>query len=126
MPVCQSSIACVVRGRVGNLAAEYARAEIVIVPILSGTGLKIKLVEAIAHGKAIVSTAAGAQGLEDLAGKTIQVITTPEDFAQRLVEISVDEKYRSDLEAKAEAAAMERFSPEACYAPLARALKRRF
>ena len=53
----------VVRGRVLDLAVEYTEASAVIVPLLHGTGVKIKLVEAASYGKAIITTPVGLQGL---------------------------------------------------------------
>lgn len=122
LPACDPSLIRTAKGRVGNLSAEYARAEIVIVPILAGTGLKIKLVEAIAHGKAIVTTTAGAQGLENLAGQAFAKADQPEQFAERIMEIATDASRRACLENAAKTAAQKNFSPESCCALLARVL----
>jgi glycosyltransferase involved in cell wall biosynthesis len=54
-------------GRVTDLAAHYQRAALVIVPLREGSGLKIKLMEALAAGCAVVSTGIGLQGVEFLA-----------------------------------------------------------
>lgn len=49
-------------GRQPHLARYYARASLVIVPVRMGGGSRIKLLEAAAHGRAIVATTAGAEG----------------------------------------------------------------
>ena len=51
-------------GFVSELEMLYRRAAIVCCPILSGGGTRIKILEAAAHGKAVVSTVVGAEGLE--------------------------------------------------------------
>jgi succinoglycan biosynthesis protein ExoO len=50
-------------GEVDDLAPWYARAAVVICPIEVGTGVKIKVVEALRYGKAVVATPAAVQGL---------------------------------------------------------------
>ena len=53
-------------GAQSDLDAFYARATVCVVPLRFGTGLKIKLMEAMAHGRAVVSTFAGAEGFPEL------------------------------------------------------------
>ena len=52
-------------GRVADLAGVYARSRAVIAPLHEGTGLKIKVVEALGFGRALVSTPFAALGVED-------------------------------------------------------------
>ncbi|MBD1390550.1 glycosyltransferase family 4 protein [Neiella sp. HB171785] len=58
-----SAIYCV--GRVEDLGDFYDGCNLIVNPCLSGSGLKIKSVEAMTHGKPLVTTACGAHGLED-------------------------------------------------------------
>lgn len=51
-------------GFVDDLEALYRRSKVVVVPILAGSGTRIKIIEAAAHGKPVVSTSIGAEGLE--------------------------------------------------------------
>ena len=69
-------------GRVDSLESEYARAAVCLVPLLVGTGIKIKLLEALGFGKAIVSTGVGIQGLESWAGETVLVADSAFSFAE--------------------------------------------
>lgn len=69
-------------GLVASLESEYARAAVCLVPLLMGTGIKIKLLEALGFGKAIVSTSAGIQGLESWAGETVLVADCASSFAE--------------------------------------------
>jgi len=71
-----------VLGPVADLRAEYARACICLVPLPMGTGLKIKLVEAMRYGRPVVTTRAGAEGFADLeSGRVAPVADDPAQFA---------------------------------------------
>jgi glycosyltransferase involved in cell wall biosynthesis len=50
-------------GPVENLDSVYAAAKVVICPVLHGTGMKIKMVEAMAYGQAIIATSKAAEGI---------------------------------------------------------------
>ncbi|MEM7220403.1 MAG: glycosyltransferase [Pseudomonadota bacterium] len=68
-------------GRVDDLATAYATARVVINPMQTGTGLKIKTMEAMAHGRALVTSPAGAAGLERAAG-AFEIAPDAQRFAQ--------------------------------------------
>ena len=53
----------IVVGRVPDITAELARADIVVVPIRYGSGTRVKIIEAFAHRIPVVSTSLGAEGL---------------------------------------------------------------
>jgi hypothetical protein len=67
-------------GRVDELDTEYAAAQVCLIPLIVGSGLKIKLVEALSHGRACVSTSVGVQGVQELTGKAVLVADTPNDL----------------------------------------------
>jgi glycosyltransferase involved in cell wall biosynthesis len=77
-------------GFVENLDTLYRRARIVCCPILAGGGTRIKIVEAAAHGKAIVSTSIGAEGLELRDGVEILLRNGAAAFARGCVELLRD------------------------------------
>ena len=56
-------------GAVDDLSAEYAGAAFCVVPMLEGSGTKIKVVEALMHGRSVVATQHSAYGYELLIGK---------------------------------------------------------
>jgi glycosyltransferase involved in cell wall biosynthesis len=56
-------------GRVESLKNFYDGCTIIVNPCPSGTGLKIKSIEALSHGKCLLTTAAGAEGIEDAGGR---------------------------------------------------------
>ncbi|MBN2611286.1 MAG: glycosyltransferase family 4 protein [Bacteroidales bacterium] len=52
-----------------------------VVPLFSGSGMRVKIVEAMAAGKAVISTAIGAEGIDITDSENIILADTPEDFA---------------------------------------------
>jgi len=58
---------------------------IMIVPLLSGSGIRAKIIEGLALGKTIISTTIGAQGIEYENGKDMLIADTEEEFATQIV-----------------------------------------
>ncbi len=106
-----------VLGLVPALQDEYARAAICVVPLLVGTGIKIKLVEALGFGKAVVSTSIGVQGLEGWAAEAIEVADDAGAFAHAIVRLLKDEKLRHSRESAALRLADEHFGHQRALAP---------
>jgi len=104
-------------GFVDSLDALYEEASVVIVPLLRGSGVKIKLMEAIARGKACVSTPIGAEGVPAL-DSCVALAGTAEAFAAHVVRLLADETARRNLEQQAAATVRDHFSAEACYGAL--------
>lgn len=84
-------------GRVDNLKDAYDRADIVISPILFGTGLKIKNIEALGYSKPLVTTSVGAEGMEHGAGTAFLVADSPEEFAAAIAKIFSDVELYQNL-----------------------------
>lgn len=105
-------------GRVADLTTTYHRHALCIVPLRVGSGLKLKLVEALCHGRAVVSTDVGAQGVESLAGSAFVLADAPADFADACAALLGDDALRRAQETQALAAAAAHFSPEACCGPV--------
>jgi glycosyltransferase involved in cell wall biosynthesis len=68
-----------------------ARAAVCVCPILEGGGTRLKILDAMAMGKPVVSSTIGCEGLSVTHGENILVADTPQDFAGRLVELFEDE-----------------------------------
>ncbi|TGX53511.1 glycosyltransferase [Sphingomonas gei] len=103
-------------GLVDDLAALYRQAGIVVSPLLHGSGLKIKLVEALAHGKASVVTATTLQGVETLVAGAVAQADDADAFAQAIAGLQRDPDGRAALAAAALAAARRHFGAEAATA----------
>jgi len=113
-------------GRVSeeHLVREYRRARVVINPQVAGTGLKIKCVEALSAGCPLVVNGAGADGLEDHAGRAFLLATNWTEFAQHVLRLLTDDALAQRLQAEATQLAEEMFSERATFSELALVLKR--
>lgn len=95
----------------------YAATEVCLIPLVVGSGLKIKLVEALSHGRACVSTSVGIQGIQELTNKAILVADTAEEFAEAVITILNNPKKRKKMEEQARKYVIENLSPEKVYQP---------
>lgn len=71
----------VVHGSVENANTFINKHDIMVVPLLSGSGMRIKIIEGMALGKTIVTTAVGAEGIEAVHNKDIIIANSPKEFA---------------------------------------------
>lgn len=71
-------------GEVDELARWYAHAQIIVAPILSGSGMKTKTAEALMHGKPIAGTAEAFEGYDLVTQDGLACCTTPADFLEAL------------------------------------------
>jgi tetratricopeptide (TPR) repeat protein len=80
----------------------YAAAAVAVVPVLRGGGSRIKLIEALAHGRPVVSTPAGAHGLPWGAGspEILQLAETPAGFAAACQTLLADPRQAAELGAR--------------------------
>lgn len=84
-------------GVVENLLRAYQQGHVAINPVLEGTGLPIKSIEALAWGKPLVTTPSGARGIEDGTGSAFLMGSTPPEFAAAVVRLLRDPRHRQTL-----------------------------
>jgi succinoglycan biosynthesis protein ExoO len=106
-------------GRLPDLGPLYARVAVVVSPLRAGSGLKIKLVEALAHGKSVVATKVTIQGAEALSGDAVEVVDDPAGFAAAVNRLLADPELRQARGNAALSAARAAFSPARGHAALA-------
>lgn len=70
---------------------------ILVVPVLSGGGIRVKIIEAMAMGKVIITTSAGGKGLPIRHGENAIVADRPEDFAEAILKCLRSSDLRSRL-----------------------------
>jgi glycosyltransferase involved in cell wall biosynthesis len=105
-------------GLVDNLTALYENAGVVVSPLRVGSGLKIKLIEALGQGKAVVATSATLQGVVGLLADSVRIADDPEGFAAAVNTLLDDEKARKRLGSRGLDALKRNFSPDKCYGAL--------
>lgn len=87
----------IVTGRVDDVRPYIAKSKVFVVPLRVGGGTRLKILEAMAMGKAIVSTTIGAEGITYTPDDNIVLADNPEDFAQKTVDVIADSKKIEDL-----------------------------
>ena len=80
---------------VPDMRPYYQRATVVVVPLRAGSGMRTKILETMAMGRATVSTTLGAEGIELTHDRHLSFADTPADFAAKVVElVQVPERRR--------------------------------
>jgi sugar transferase (PEP-CTERM/EpsH1 system associated) len=97
-------------GWVDDIRPFVARAAICIVPLRIGGGTRLKIFEAMAMGKAVISTAVGAEGLPVQSGKDILLADRPNDFAQSVIGLLRDSHLRRRLGTGARSLVQENYT----------------
>jgi glycosyltransferase involved in cell wall biosynthesis len=82
-------------GEVRNARVFMCSKAILIVPLFSGSGIRVKIIEGMANGKTIISTTVGAEGIRYSREKNIFIADTPEEFI-RCISNCVENKVLSE------------------------------
>lgn len=99
-------------GSVPDVRPYYEAATVVVVPILVGSGTRLKIYEAMAMGKAVVSTTIGAEGLLYTPGDHLLVADAPAAFADAVVGLLESSQRRGLLGQSARRLVNDHFSDE--------------
>ena len=97
-------------GMVEDVRPYIAAAAVYIVPLRVGGGTRLKILDALASAKALVSTSVGCEGLDLVAGRDILVADEPQAFADAVVRILKVTKVASDLSAHGRDAVQKRYA----------------
>jgi O-antigen biosynthesis protein len=88
-------------GYVEDVREPLSRYSVFVCPILSGSGVRVKLLEAFAAGIPVVSTTVGAEGLARKDGEFCSLADTPEAFAERVLALLANPQMASEMAARA-------------------------
>jgi polysaccharide biosynthesis protein PslH len=108
-----------VAGLVEDLRPHLASAAALVVPLRLGSGTRLKVLEGMAMGKAIVSTALGARGIDAVPGRDLLVADDAAGFAAEVIRLLDDPALAARLGRAGRQLAVERYS----WAAAARALE---
>jgi sugar transferase (PEP-CTERM/EpsH1 system associated) len=98
-----------VTGRVDDVRPHIAAGAVYVVPLRIGGGTRLKIFEAMAMGKAVVSTTIGAEGLPVSHGQNVLIADEPVRFAQAVVHMIREVNARRRIEAEARRLVVERY-----------------
>lgn len=99
-----------VNADVAELKPFYANAQIVVAPLRAGGGTRLKILEAMAFGRAVVSTRMGCKGLDVRDGDTILLADTPQEFTAAVVRLAQDPALRNRIARNARELVEQRYS----------------
>jgi glycosyltransferase involved in cell wall biosynthesis len=86
-----------ITGTVDDIRPYVHRGAVYIVPLRVGGGTRLKIFEAMAMGKAVVSTPIGAEGLPVTSGENIIIADSPAKFATAVIELLQNQSRRSEI-----------------------------
>lgn len=96
-----------VTGTVTSIVDHLWAAAVMVVPLRAAGGTRLKIYEAMAMGKATVSTSVGAEGLDVNHGRDILLADSPQEFAENVVNLLTDGEKRRTIGAAAAATAQK-------------------
>lgn len=86
-----------VAGRVSEVLPFYEQACLSVVPLRSGGGTRLKILEALAYGRPVVSTSIGSEGLDLCPGRDLLIADEPDEFARQTIHLLTDPPQRRSL-----------------------------
>lgn len=98
-----------VTGRVDDVRPEIARSQVYVVPLRIGGGTRLKIFEAMAMGRAVVSTTIGAEGLPVTPNRDIVIADEADAFARAVVDLIRNHDRRRRIEAAARQLVVDRY-----------------
>ncbi|OWY24174.1 glycosyl transferase family 1 [Sphingobacteriales bacterium UPWRP_1] len=105
-------------GEVPNAAAFLQQHSVVAVPLFSGSGMRVKIIEALALGKPVVCTSVAAEGIACTPGKDLLIANTPEEFANNLLKLLKNPGFCNQISYNARNFAMQHHNNTALVAGL--------
>ena len=81
-----------------------------VVPLLSGSGIRVKIIEAMSVGKTVITTTVGAQGIDYIDGENLLIANTPQEFAQQIKRCLDDDDFCHRVGAAAERLIAEQYN----------------
>lgn len=105
-------------GAVADTRPHIADARVVVIPIRSGSGTRLKVLEGMAMGRPVVSTSLGCRGLDVEAGRDLLVADDARAFSGAVLQVLESAELAAELGARARKAIERRYSWQVCLEPL--------
>jgi glycosyltransferase involved in cell wall biosynthesis len=102
-PYADRAPAVEIRGFVDDIREPLARYAVFVCPVRSGSGVRVKLLEAFSSGIPVVSTRIGAEGLARQDAEFCLLAGQPEAFADKVLQIFDDPPFAAEMAARARA-----------------------
>lgn len=99
----------VVAGAVPDVRPFLERAAVVLAPLRAGGGTRLKVLEGLSMGKAVVSTTLGAEGIDVVPGEHLLIADDPEEMAGDILELIHDSALRARIGHAGRALVVEKY-----------------
>lgn len=96
-------------GAVDDVKPWYNKAAVSVVPLLTGSGTRLKILEAMGMGVPVISTTIGAEGINYTEGKEIIIADIEGDFADEIISLLKDKNQRIKMSSEARKLALEQY-----------------
>ena len=107
--ICTSDPDVELVGRVEDVRPWLAQSELVLVPLRMGSGTRLKVLEAMAAGRPVLTTPIGAEGIRAQRGEDILEAESAEDFAGQIVTVLQDPEFGDAVGARGREAVKRRY-----------------
>ena len=97
-------------GEISDSKSIFLDNSLMIVPLFSGSGMRVKIIEGMAYGKVIISTKKGIEGINCDEGKNILIADSGEDFIQKITEILKNDDLYSKISINARELVKEEYN----------------
>ncbi len=121
----QQDASITVTGWVEDVAVFLDQADVVVVPLRIGSGTRLKILEAMAKGRPVVSTSIGCEGLEVAHGENILIADHPKDFADCVVALFNDASLRRRIASAGRALVEQRYDWKKIESDLAKLVEKK-
>lgn len=96
-------------GAVADVKPFYNQATVAIVPLLSGSGTRLKVLEAMSYGLPVISTSKGAEGIDYKTGENILIEDHENEFAEKVIYLLCNRNDRISIGHKGSKMAIEKY-----------------
>ena len=107
--VMHSDPSIIFSGAVENVKPWYEKAELAIVPLLSGSGTRLKILEAMSLGLPVVSTSKGAEGIDYTNGENIIIADDADCFKNSIVDLLTNSQKKAHIKSEARKLVQEKY-----------------
>jgi polysaccharide biosynthesis protein PslH len=121
--LCRTAPAVTVAGWVPDIDPFVRQSRVLVVPMRAGSGMRVKILEAMARGLPVVSTTVGCEGIDIVPGRHLLVEDDPSRFADAVARVLNDAGLAASLASEARALVMAKYDVAAVSSSLLRALE---
>jgi glycosyltransferase involved in cell wall biosynthesis len=98
-----------VTGYVPDLDPYFQQAAIAVIPVRAGSGMRVRILEALARGMPLVTTSIGIEGIDAYHNKEVLIADTAHDYAEAVIRLLKDKTLQARLSANGRKLACEQY-----------------